>query len=160
MKSNDQTNIPKANLLGTGASSHIGWAPSIFNFGLGVDYFNWSQVTDVAKIGNLNLGGTQLGYFLNGGFHIGSYTVLGKYFLHSVYTFENQSRAGNQLSLEGIDTSFSFELLYHISHSIFWGASYGNITYDNYKEASIGGDLTQQQKTSLTSIGLKLGLIF
>jgi hypothetical protein len=160
IKSNDENNIPKANLLGAGASSHIGWSPSFFNLGMGVEYFQWSQITDVATIGNLNLGGTQYSIFINGGVHFGSYSILAKYYVHSVYTFENNSRNGNQLTLEGIDASFGLDVLYHVSHFVYMGVSYASTTYQSYKEATISNDLTQQQTTSLSSLGFKVGLIF
>ena len=160
MVSQDQRKVPKVNLSGFGVSGHIGWAPSFLNLGLGGEYIKWNQITDIAKVNNINVGGTQTGTFLLAGLHFLKLTFAAKYFLTSTYEFSQTSSFDTQVSLRKLDPSFSLELLYHASHYITYGLSYGSINYKSYEEASTKGTLTEEQKTELKRFGLKLGILF
>jgi hypothetical protein len=160
MVSQDQRKVPKVNLSGIGASGHVGWAPSFFNVGIGGEYVKWNQITDISKVGNINVTGTQIGTFVLAGLHFSKITFLSKYFLTSTYEFSQTSSFDTQVSLRKLEPSFSFELLYHASHFITYGLSYGSINYKSYQEASTKGTLTEEQKTELKRFGLKLGILF
>lgn len=160
MVSRDQRKVPKVNLSGIGVTGHIGWAPSIFNLGVGVEYFKWSQITDIANVNNINVEGTQNTTFVVAGLHMTKFTFLSKYFLTSSYEFSKVSNAGTQVSLQNLEPSFSFEVLYHASHYITYGVSYGSINYKSYEEASVEGVLSEDQKTELKRFGIKIGILF